>query len=122
MGIALTKINVMTLTSAAAQRVQEIVAASPHPAIGVRVGIKKGGCAGMSYTVDVAEAIKAGDEIIESDGATVLIDPSAVLFLFGTQMDFVANKLSAQFVFTNPNQVSACGCGESVALEPAKGL
>jgi iron-sulfur cluster assembly protein len=122
MGIALSKMNVMTLTSAAAKRVNEIVVSSPIPVVGVRVGVKKGGCAGMSYTIDVAQNIKAGDEVIEFDGATVLIDPAAVLFLFGTEMDFVANKLSAQFVFSNPNQVSACGCGESVALEAAKGF
>ncbi|WP_371419095.1 HesB/IscA family protein [Labrys sp. KNU-23] len=86
---------------------------------GVRVGIKNGGCAGMSYTMEYAEAANPLDEVVEDKGVKVLIDPKAVLFLLGTEMDYKTDKLSAQFVFNNPNQTSACGCGESVAITPA---
>ena len=88
--------------------------------VGVRIGIDKGGCAGMAYQLDLAEQVKPGDEVIEDKGARVLIDPKAVLYLIGSEMDFQVDKLSARFVFKNPNEVSACGCGESVSLEPAK--
>lgn len=111
--------QVMTLTDAAAARVRDIVAKADQPVEGIRVSITKGGCAGMSYKVEYAEAVKPGDEVVEDKGVRVLIDPTAVLFLLGTQMDYKVDKLSAQFVFNNPNQTSACGCGESVALTPA---
>jgi iron-sulfur cluster assembly protein len=88
---------------------------------GIRVGVTKGGCAGMSYKVDFAKEVKPGDEVVEDKGVRVVIDPTAVLFLLGTQMDYKVDKLSAQFVFNNPNQTSACGCGESVQLTPAAG-
>jgi len=110
----------MRLTDAAAARVRDILAQAARPVIGVRVGITKGGCAGMTYKVEYADAIKPGDEVVERDGARVLIDPSAVLFLLGTEMDYRIDKLSAQFVFKNPNETSACGCGESVQLTPAE--
>jgi iron-sulfur cluster assembly protein len=113
------KPQVMTLTDAAASRVRDIVAKADKPVAGLRVGVTKGGCAGMSYSIEYADAVKPGDEVIEDKGVRVLIDPSAVLFLLGTQMDYKIDRLSAQFVFNNPNQTSACGCGESVSLTPA---
>ena len=113
------KMNLVSLTDAAAQRVQEIIANADKPLFGLRVGVKNGGCAGMSYTMEMAEAAAPGDEIIEDKGVRVLIDPKAILFLLGTQMDYQASKLSSGFVFNNPNQTSACGCGESVAITPA---
>jgi len=111
--------SVMSITPAAAERVREIVEASERPVAGIRVGIKNGGCAGMSYTVALADAATPGDELVEAEGARVYVDPKAVLFLLGTRMDFRASKLSTGFVFENPNQVSACGCGESVSLKAA---
>jgi len=111
----------MRLTDAAAARVRDILAKAERPAVGLRVGITKGGCAGMTYKVEYAENIKPGDEVIEDKGVRVIVDPSAVLFLLGTEMDYKVDKLSAQFVFKNPNETSACGCGESVQLTPADG-
>ncbi|APF39013.1 Fe-S cluster assembly scaffold SufA [Chelatococcus daeguensis] len=110
----------MSMSDAAAERVKAIIANADRPIVGVRVGVKNGGCAGMEYTMEYAEAIKPGDEVIEDKGVTILVDPKAVLFLLGTQMDYKVDKLSAQFVFNNPNQTSACGCGESVAITPAR--
>ena len=89
---------------------------------GVRVGVTNGGCAGMSYTMDYAEDAKPLDEVIEDKGVKIFIDPKAILFLIGTEMDFVHEKLGARFVFNNPNQTAACGCGESVSIEPAKAI
>ena len=117
--MALPRFKVITLTDAAAERVKDIIAKADRPIVGVRVGVKNGGCAGMSYTMEMAEAVKPAEEVVEEKGVTVLIDPKAILFLLGTEMDFQTNKLSAQFVFNNPNQTSACGCGESVAITPA---
>ena len=111
---------VLSVTDAAASRIREIVARAGKPVAGVRLGIKKGGCAGMTYTMDVAETVGKGDEVVDANGVRVLIDPAAVLFLFGTEMDFTVDKLSARFVFRNPNETSACGCGESVTLAPVK--
>jgi len=111
--------QVMTLTDAAASRVREIMAKAQAGVTGIRVGVTKGGCAGMSYKVDLATEVKPGDEVVEDKGVRLVIDPSAVLFLLGTEMDYKVDKLSAQFVFNNPNQTSACGCGESVAITPA---
>lgn len=111
--------KVVTLTDAAAERIKAIVANAAEPVEGLRVGVKNGGCAGMSYVMEMAKAPSPGDEVVEDKGAKVFVDPKAVLFLLGTQMDFQVSKLSAQFVFNNPNQTSACGCGESVALTPA---
>jgi iron-sulfur cluster assembly protein len=113
------RFSVMTLTDAAAQRVSEIVATREN-ALGIRVGIKKGGCAGMEYMIDLVTEAKAGDDVVEKDGSKVFIAPEAVLYLLGTQMDFEVTKLRTGFVFNNPNQTSACGCGESVELTPAK--
>ena len=114
------KMNVISLTDAAASRVRDIIANADKPLFGLRVGVKNGGCAGMSYTMDMAEGPAPGDEIVEDKGVRVLVDPKAVLFLLGTRMDFRTDKLSSGFVFENPNQTSACGCGESVAITPAK--
>lgn len=109
---------VMTLTDKAADRVREIIA-SRDGALGIRVGVKRGGCAGMEYTIDLVTEAKPGDDVIEKDGARVFIAPEAVLFLLGTQMDFEVTTLRTGFVFNNPNQTSACGCGESVEIKAA---
>lgn len=109
---------VITLTDKAADRVREIIA-SRDGALGIRVGVKKGGCAGMEYTIDLVTEAKAGDDVIEKDDARVFIAPEAVLFLLGTQMDFEVTTLWTGFVFNNPNQTSACGCGESVEIKAA---
>ena len=114
-----SRFKAMSLTDAAAARVKEIVAAADKPIVGVRVGVKNGGCAGMSYTMEFAEAVAANDEVVEDKGVKLLIDPKALLFLLGAQMDFKVDKLSASFVFKNPNETAACGCGESVAITPA---
>jgi iron-sulfur cluster assembly protein len=119
MGSMSSRFKVMTLTDAAAARVQEIIAASDKPIAGLRVGVKNGGCAGMSYTMEFAEEAAPHDEIIDDKGVRVLIDPKAVLFLLGTRMDFKTDRLTSGFVFINPNETSACGCGESVAITPA---
>ena len=111
--------QVMRLTDAAAERIKDVMANADEPVVGVRVGVKNGGCAGMAYTMEYAEAISPLDEVVEDKGVRILIDPKAVLFLLGTEMDYKTDKLSAQFVFNNPNQTSACGCGESVQLKPA---
>jgi iron-sulfur cluster assembly protein len=116
----LPSFKVLTLSDAAANRVQEIIEKADRPIAGVRVGVKNGGCAGMSYTMEYAEAQKPGEDVVEDKGVKVFVDPKAVLFLLGTEMDYQTTKLAAQFVFKNPNQTSACGCGESVAITPAK--
>jgi len=110
---------VMSLSDAAAGRVKAIVENAGGGAEGIRVSIKKGGCAGMEYTIDLVTEANAKDDLIEHDGAKVWIEPSAVLYLLGTQMDFEITKMRSGFTFVNPNQTSACGCGESVELKPA---
>jgi len=112
--------QVMRLTDAAALRIKDVMARAERPVAGVRVGVKNGGCAGMEYTMEYADSVQPTDEVVEDKGVKILVDPKAVLFLLGTEMDYKAEKLSAQFVFNNPNQTSACGCGESVQLSPAK--
>ncbi len=109
----------MKLTEAAAMRVREIMTKSEKPVAGLRIGVKNGGCAGMEYTMEWAAEQKPFDEVIEDKGVKVLIDPKAIMFLLGTEMDFQASALKSGFVFNNPNQTSACGCGESVQLKPA---
>src|ERR1700754_1300988 len=111
--------QVMRLTDAAATRIRDLMERTDKPIAGLRVGVKNGGCAGMSYTVEYADEIKKSDEIVEDKGVKILVDPKAVMFLLGTEMDFKVDRLSATFVFNNPNQTSACGCGESVAITPA---
>ncbi len=113
-----SRFKVVTLTDKAADRVKSIMARSETPVAGLRVGVKNGGCAGMSYTMEYADEIRPLDEVVEDKGVKVLIDPKAVLFLLGTEMDFETTKMSSGFVFKNPNQTSACGCGESVAITP----
>jgi iron-sulfur cluster assembly protein len=119
MATARPRPQVMRLTDAAASRIKEIMAKTDKPFAGVRVGVKNGGCAGMAYTMEYAENVAKFDEVVEDKGVKLLIDPKAVLFLLGTEMDFKVDKLSSTFVFNNPNQTSACGCGESVQLTPA---
>src|ERR1700739_4107951 len=109
------------LSDAAATRIQEIMANAPGQYLGVRVGVTNGGCAGMSYTMDYASEAKPFEEVMEDKGVKIFIDPKAILFLIGTELDFVKEKLGARFVFNNPNQTSACGCGESVSITPAEG-
>lgn len=108
----------VTLTDRAAERVHEIMASADKPYVGLRVGVKNGGCAGQEYTFAYAEGIEPLDEVVEDKGVTVLIDPRAVLFLIGTEIDFETTRLSSKFVFNNPNQTDACGCGESVTIVP----
>ena len=111
--------KVMSLTPTAAERIRHIMAKSEKPLAGLRVGVKNGGCAGMEYTMDWAETAGKFDEVIEDQGVKILIDAKAVMFLLGTEMDFQSSALKSGFTFTNPNQTSACGCGESVQLKPA---
>lgn len=113
------KPKVMTLTPAAEARVKELMASNDRDVAGLRIGLKKGGCAGMEYTMSWAESVEKFEDVVEQNGARVIIDPQAVLYLLGTELDYKVDKLSAQFVFHNPNQTSACGCGESVELAPA---
>jgi iron-sulfur cluster assembly protein len=108
------------LTDAAASRIRDIMADAEGKYQGVRVGVTNGGCAGMSYTMDYAEEVRPLDEVVEDKGVRIFIEPKAILFLIGTEMDFVTEKLGARFVFNNPNQTAACGCGESVSISPAK--
>jgi len=112
--------KVIRLSDAAAARIHDIMDKSEGRYIGVRVGVKNGGCAGMSYTMDYAENQGPLDEVVEDKGVRILIDPKAVMFLVGTEMDFKREKLAQKFIFTNPNQTEACGCGESVVIVPAK--
>jgi iron-sulfur cluster assembly protein len=108
------------LTEAAAARVREIMAGADGGYQGVRVGVTNGGCAGMSYTMSYAAEAQPFEEVVEDRGVKIFIDPKAILFLIGTELDFVQEKLGARFVFNNPNQTSACGCGESVQITPAE--
>jgi len=112
--------KVIRLSDAAAARIHDIMDKSDGRYIGVRVGVKNGGCAGMSYTMDYAESQGPLDEVVEDKGVRILVDPKAVMFLVGTEMDFRREKLAQKFIFTNPNQTEACGCGESVVIVPAK--
>jgi iron-sulfur cluster assembly protein len=112
--------QVMKLTDAAVQRIQELTRRADSEIVGLRVGVKNGGCAGQSYTVEYAHEVRPTDEVVEDKGVKILVDPKAVLFLLGTEMDYKTDKMQAQFIFNNPNQISACGCGESVQLKPAR--
>ena len=120
MATARPRPQVMRLTDAAAERIKYVMANAAKPVTAVRVGVKNGGCAGMEYTMEYAEAANPTDEVVDDKGVKILIDPKAVLFLLGAEMDFKVDRLSASFSFRNPNETSACGCGESVAIEPAK--
>jgi iron-sulfur cluster assembly protein len=112
--------KVVTLTERAAERVQAIMAKAEQPYIGLRVGVKNGGCAGQEYVLEYAETAQPLDEVVEDKGVTILVEPKAVLFLVGTEIDYEVGKLAAKFTFRNPNETDACGCGESVTIEPAK--
>lgn len=112
--------KVVTLTEAAAERVRQIMDRAEKPYAGLRVGVKNSGCAGQEYVLDYATEANPLDEVVEDKGVTILIEPKAVLFLIGTVIDYETNKLSAKFVFRNPNETDACGCGESVTIQPAK--
>lgn len=117
--MARARFAAMTMTDAAAERARRLIAGASRPVVGLRVGVKNGGCAGMSYTVEFAEEKHPLDEVIEDKGVTLLIDSKALMFLLGTQLDFETTKIASTFTFKNPNQVSACGCGESVSINPA---
>lgn len=111
--------KIMSLTDAAVERITEIIEDSDTPVIGLRVGIKNSGCAGVAYTMDYVSEAVAGDDHVEDKGVHVWVDPKATMYLLGTVMDFEAGKLGSTFTFKNPNQTGACGCGESITLKPA---
>ena len=112
--------KVVTLTEAAAERVREIMGKAEKPYVGLRVGVKNGGCAGQEYVLEYAETVGSLDEVVEDKGVTILVEPKAVLFLIGTVVDYDVSRLSAKFTFRNPNETDACGCGESVTIQPAE--
>ena len=109
----------VTLTDRAAERVREILDNADNAHVGLRIGVKNGGCAGQEYTFAYADRVEPLDEVVEDKGVTILIEPKAVLFLIGTEIDYETTRLSSKFVFNNPNQTDACGCGESVTIVPA---
>jgi iron-sulfur cluster assembly protein len=119
MGNMSNKPKILSLTDAAADRIKNYVSGSVKPVAGVRVGIKNAGCVGMEYTMEFIESADPADDMVEEKGATLFIDPKAILFLLGATMDYRMDKLSSGFVFDNPNQTDACGCGESVSITPA---
>ena len=108
--------SIIKLSDNAADRIKQIMSEAKNSAIGVRVGVKSGGCAGMSYIMEYAKEIKPNEEIIEEKGVKVFIDPKAIMYLLGTEMDFKQEKFSSQFVFKNPNETERCGCGESFKI------
>ena len=111
--------KVVTLSEPAAERVREIMDRAERPYAGLRVGVKNGGCAGQEYVLEYAEAAGPLDEVVEDKGVRILIDPKAILFLIGTEIDYETSQLASKFVFRNPNETDACGCGESVTIVPA---
>jgi iron-sulfur cluster assembly protein len=111
--------KVVTLTERAADRVREIMAKAEQPYAGLKVGVKNGGCAGQEYVLDYAEAAGPLDEVVEDHGVTIFIEPKSVLFLIGSEIDYETTKLASKFVFRNPNETDACGCGDSVTIQPA---
>jgi len=108
--------QVITLSDRAAERVKEIMSKAKEPFVGVRVGVASGGCAGMSYIMEYAKTVNSNDEIIEDKGVKVLIDPKALIYLLGTEMDYKKEEFSSTFVFKNPNETERCGCGESFKI------
>ncbi len=118
--MVLPKPKILSVSDAAAERLREIMANTDKNIAGIRVGVKNSGCVGMAYTMEYAEEILPHDEVVEDKGIKLLIDPKAVMFMFGTELDFETSKFASQFTFHNPNQTAACGCGESVAIEPVK--
>jgi iron-sulfur cluster assembly protein len=105
--------QIIKLSDNAAERIKQIMSKAENSAIGVRVGVKSGGCAGMSYVMEYANEIKPNEEVIEEKGVKVFIDPKAIMYLLGTEMDYKKEKFSSQFIFKNPNETERCGCGES---------
>jgi iron-sulfur cluster assembly protein len=108
--------QIIKLSDNAAKRIKEIMSKAENKTIGVRIGVQSGGCAGMSYVMEYAKEARANEEIIEDKGVKVLIDPSAIMYLLGTEMDYKKEKFSSQFVFKNPNETERCGCGESFKI------
>ena len=108
--------QVIKLSDNAAERIKQIMSKAESSAIGVRVGVKSGGCAGMSYIMEYANDIKPNEEVIEEKGVKVLIDPKAIIYLLGTEMDYKQEQFSSQFIFKNPNETERCGCGESFSF------
>lgn len=108
--------QVISLTPAAVDRVKHLLATSGDGALGIKLGVKTTGCSGYSYQLDFARSVGPGDEVVEADGVRVVVDPMAVMYVLGTEMDFVEDKLGAQFVFKNPNERARCGCGESFSV------
>ena len=108
--------QVIKLSDNAANRIKEIMSKADNNTIGVRVGVKSGGCAGMSYVMEYAQKTNPNDEVIEDKGVKVLIDPKAIMYLLGTEMDYKKEELSSTFVFKNPNETERCGCGESFKI------
>ena len=108
--------QVITLSDNAANRIKEIMSSADGETIGVRVGVKTGGCAGLSYIMEYAKEVKPNEEIVEEKGVKVLIDPKAIMYLLGTEMDFKKEKFASQFIFKNPNETERCGCGESFKI------
>ena len=105
--------QILKLSENAVQRIKEIMTLNKTKAVGVRIGVKSGGCAGMSYIMEYAEDVKPNEEVIEEKGIKVFIDPKAIMYLLGTEMDYKKDKFSSQFIFKNPNETERCGCGES---------
>lgn len=118
--MVLPKPKILSVSDAAAERLREIMANTDKKIAGIRVGVKNSGCVGMAYTMEYAEEILPHDEVVDDKGIKLLIDPKAVMFMFGTELDFETSKFASQFTFHNPNQTAACGCGESVSIEPVK--
>ena len=108
--------QIIKLSNNAAERIKQIMSKADNSTIGVRVGVKSGGCAGMSYVMEYAKEIKPNEEIIEEKGVKVFIDPKAIIYLLGTEMDYKEDKFSSQFIFKNPNETERCGCGESFKI------
>ncbi len=108
--------EMLSLTPAAIARVRQLLATQGEGASGIRLGVRTAGCSGLTYTIDFAKQIEPQDQVVERDGVKVVIDPSAVMYLLGTEMDFVEDKLGAAFKFNNPNEAGRCGCGESFTV------
>tara|TARA_B100000965_G_scaffold213755_1_gene178633 strand:+ start:3840 stop:4175 length:336 start_codon:yes stop_codon:yes gene_type:complete len=108
--------QIIKLSDNAVNRIKEIMSQAENSTIGVRVGVKSGGCAGMSYVMEYAKDIKPNEEVINDKGVKVLIDPKAIMYLLGTEMDYKKEKFSSQFIFKNPNETERCGCGESFSI------
>jgi iron-sulfur cluster assembly protein len=111
--------KVVTLTDAAAERVRDVMAKADKAYVGLRIGVKNGGCAGQEYVFDYAEAAQPLDEMVEDKGVTIFVEAKSILFLIGSEIDYETTRLSSRFVFRNPNETDACGCGESVTIVPA---